>query len=71
MKSIETMKHKPYLKFKGYLREKQLTYSDLAELLAVRTSTISQKINGQSDFYLSEVCVICNKFGIDCSFFLN
>lgn len=47
--------HEPYLEFKGWLRSKNLTYKDVAELLGLSVTTVFAKINGQSDFLLSEI----------------
>ena len=57
--------HKPYNRFKGFLREKGLTYSDIAKLLGVTSSTVSMKINGYSDFYLSEQRLIRSEYLIN------
>lgn len=50
--------HAPYDKFKGFLREKRLTYCDIANLLGLSVGTVSQKVNGNSDFYLNEMKII-------------
>lgn len=54
--------HKPYAKFKGWLRENGLTYKDIAELLGLSVATVSAKINGDSDFLLSEIQIIKKKY---------
>ena len=41
--------HEPYKKFKGFIREKGITYNDIAHLLGITTSTVSMKVNGYSD----------------------
>lgn len=51
--------HKPYSKLKGALKEREITYGDIAKVLSVSETSISNKINGQSDFSLCEV--ICLK----------
>lgn len=56
--------HKPYDKFKGWLRENKLTYSDIADFLGINVSTVSQKINGQSDFLLSEINAMKEHYGL-------
>ena len=61
--------HEPYSKVKGFLREHDLTYSDLAETLGVTETTIGFKINGLSDFYLSEVKKLQTSYGIPLIFF--
>lgn len=55
--------HKPYKKLKGFLREKSLTYSDVASLLGLTTGTVSMKVNGYSDFYLSEQKALEDQYG--------
>ena len=65
------MKHKPYKKLKGILREKEITYRNLAEILGVTEASVCQKINGKSDFYISEINVICNSLSVDTDIFLN
>ena len=56
--------HKPYAKFKGWLRANNLTYADIAKLLGLSTATVSSKINGKSDFLLSEVSVIRKHYNL-------
>ena len=63
--------HEPYSKFKGWLRSNELTYKDIAELLGVSTTTISSKINGNSDFLLSEIQAIKKHFHLDDEIFFN
>ena len=46
--------HEPYNKLKGFMRENGIIYSHIAELLGVTPTTVSQKVNGQSDFTVSE-----------------
>ena len=50
--------HEPYNKFKGFMRENGIIYSHIAELLGVTPTTVSQKVNGQSDFTVSEAELI-------------
>ena len=61
--------HSPYLKFKGWLREKCLTYADVAEVIDVSECTVSQKINGKSDFYANEIYKLNLKLGVDIKYF--
>lgn len=63
--------HEPYQKLKGLIRENGLTYDDLALVLGVAKSTISMKINGQSDFSLSEAKVIQQHYKVGPEIFLN
>lgn len=64
--------HKPYNKFKGWLTENGKTYKDVGELLGVSVTTVFNKINGKSDFLLSEVLRLEEEYNIDGSiFFVN
>lgn len=63
--------HAPYSKFKGWLRENGLTYADLALVLGLNEATISLKINGQSDFYLSEIRLIKKKYHLKSNIFFT
>lgn len=64
------MIHKPYNKFKGWLRENGITYSEIAEVLGISVVTVSAKINGTSDFLLTEILLLEKKYGLDSSIFL-
>lgn len=46
--------HQPYNRLKGAIREKELTYADVAGMLGISKATLCRKINGESDFYMSE-----------------
>jgi predicted transcriptional regulator len=59
------------MKFKGILREKELTYADIAQALNISEAAVGLKINGYSDFYISEVEKIQEKYGIEYHIFLN
>jgi len=61
--------HPPYVTFKRTLAGMGLTYADVAKVIGTTTSTVQLKINGQSDFYISEQRAICEAFGIDSSIF--
>lgn len=65
------MIHNPYSKFKGWLRENNLTYKDIAELIGNSVPTVNAKINGQSDFSLAEVNIIINKYDLDSTIFFT
>ncbi len=47
--------HEPYVRFKGWMRENGKTYVDIAEFLGLNQATVCLKVNGGSDFLLSEV----------------
>lgn len=61
--------HKPYQKFKGWLKSNDLTYKDISDILGVSVTTISAKINGQSDFLLGEIQVIKDMYGLSSDIF--
>lgn len=42
-------------KLKGKLKEKRLSYQKVAEILGVSTTTVSNKMNGETRFYLEEI----------------
>ena len=62
-------KHAPYTAVKLWLAGHGITYKDVAEVINVTESTLSLKISGGSDFYLSEIKAICEAFGFDSSIF--
>ena len=62
---MATRKHAPYIAFKNAIAGKGLTLKDIAQVIEVTESTVSLKINGGADFYLSEINAICNAFGIE------
>lgn len=62
--------HQPYNKLKGALRTLDLTYSDVAEALHISETSVSHKINGQSDFYLQEVIRMVTYLNINIKNFL-
>ena len=63
--------HPPYTKFKGWMRENGITYSDIAVFLGVAPSTVCLKVNGSSDFLLSEIQLLKNKYNLDNNIFFT
>ena len=63
--------HEPYRKFKGFLRENEITYKKVAELLGISTQSTCDKINGKSDFFVSETDKICNMWNVDKNIFYH
>lgn len=59
--------HEPYNKFKGFLREKELTYSDVGKTLNISATAVLNKINGVSDFYVGEVKTLQSEYRMDLS----
>lgn len=65
-------RHTPYTKFKAFLIENGINQREVAELLGKSPSALNQNLNGTGgDFSLSEIRVICRKYGISADeFFL-
>lgn len=63
--------HSPYAKFKGWLRSNNLTYKDISRLLGLSVATVSAKINGKSDFLLSEIRAIKKEYKLDDEIFFT
>lgn len=63
------LKHEPYNKLRGILREKNLTYKDVADALGISETAVQFKVSGVSDFYLSEVEKLQQEYGVDTSVF--
>ena len=63
--------HEPYKKFKGFLREKGLTYLDVSNTLEISQAAVANKINGISDFYIGEIEILQSKYGVETSIFFN
>lgn len=53
------------------LKEKEITYRDIGNILGISETSVSHKINGYSDFFISEVEKIKNKYGIPENFFAH
>lgn len=64
------MKHEPYLKLKGKIREKGMTYDDVADEIGLTHTALCNKINGRSDFYISEAVAIAKMLTSDMSIFM-
>ena len=50
------------MKLKGKMKENNIIANDLAHLLNISSTAVLQKINGQSDFFLSEATKIVNEY---------
>lgn len=63
----------PYLKFKTYLLENGIKHKEIADIINVKPSTFSNKINKiGSNFSLDEASLICSVLDIDMSeYFFN
>lgn len=58
-------KHPPYVKLKRLFAAREITYKDVAKVIQTTEATVMCKINGDSDFSISEMKTICATFGID------
>ena len=63
--------HPPYTAVKNALAGKGLTYKDVANVLGVTEATVQQKLNGGSDFYITEQVKLCETFHLDPSLFFG
>lgn len=63
--------HQPYNALKGKLRELGLTYQDVADTLGISTTAVSYKVQGVSDFYISEVSVLEKAFCLNHNIFFE
>lgn len=63
--------HQPYSRLKGALREKGLTYDDISKTLGISETAVGFKINGTSDFYISEVDILRQTYDFPLQIFLN
>lgn len=61
--------HAPYAALKRALAGAGVTYKMVAELIGVSENTVQMKINGYSDFYVSEQKKICEKWAISTDVF--
>ena len=52
-----------YSKLKGLLVEENLTQQELAQILKISVSTLNFKINGKSDFSVTEAKMVSNFLG--------
>lgn len=62
--------HEPYDRFKGWLCQTQRTYKDVGELIGNTTTTVNNKVNGLSDFSLSETILIARTWNVSLNIFL-
>jgi transcriptional regulator with XRE-family HTH domain len=63
--------HPPYDKLKGLLTERGLTYRGVASLLGISITSVGQKINGTSDFLLSEAEAIKREYKLERDVFMS
>lgn len=63
--------HPPYNKFKGWLRENNITYAEVGEVIGRDEVTVCSKINGQSDFLLNEIKMLKKKYRLNSDIFFE
>ena len=63
--------HMPYEKFKAWIRENNLNYNKIGEFLGISAVAVCRKINGQSDFTLSEINALKMEYKLQSSIFLQ
>ena len=66
---MSSRKHAPYTAFKNAIAGKGLTLKDVAEVINSSEATVQLKLNGGSDFYITEQMMICERFGLDPALF--
>jgi putative transcriptional regulator len=62
---------KGYPKLKGYLKEKGITQDQAAQTLQIKMKQFNNKLNGRSDFTMTEVKLICEWLNVKADIFLN
>lgn len=60
---IKKMKKVPYPELTAEIAKSGELQSDIAKLLSIGTSTVCRKINGQTDWTLSEAKILCDHYG--------
>lgn len=58
------------LKFKGWLAENHIKQTEIADLLDISLQSVNMKVNGKSDFSMSQARTICKHYGISADIFL-
>lgn len=68
---MSKLKHQPYTAFKLWLAGHGYVYKNVAECIDCSEATVQMKINGSSDFLLTEVKDICRHLGCDPAIFFE
>mgnify|MGYP000888374388 FL=1 len=63
-------KHRPYNQLKAELRSRKISNHELGKMLGISVSSVSNKINGKSDFLISEIARIESAYLIPLAVFL-
>lgn len=59
------------LKFKGWLAENGIKQKEIAELLGIDVSNVSEKVNGKQEFTTSQIRLICQTYDISADIFFS
>lgn len=57
-------RHNTYYKIPAYQTLARLSDADVAQALGIRVTTYRDKIRGASDFYVSELVILAQLFGV-------
>lgn len=68
---MASRKHAPYIAVKRWLAGHGITYKDVAEVIKCSEATVQLKLNGASDFFITEQIAICERFNMDPSVFFE
>lgn len=68
---MSTRKHAPYKAAKLWLAGHGITYKDVGEVIHCSEVTVQLKLNGTSDFYITEILNICEAFSMDAAIFFE
>ena len=69
--NVSTRIHTPYNRLKIWLKDNGITYSEIAQLLGRTETSIMFKINGKSDFTLSEIQLLKSTYKINTDIFFT
>ena len=61
--------HEPYINFKTWIKENNLNYNIIGLFLGISAVAVCRKINGQSDFTLSEINALKEKYKLKSDIF--
>ena len=53
------------LKYKGFLAEKGIKQSEVAELLGIDVANVNQKINGKQEWTFPQVKKLCEHYSLE------
>lgn len=62
---MKSREHKPYTAVKMWLAGHGITYKQVADVLGLTEATVQMKLNGKSDFYITEQIAMSEKLGLD------